>query len=457
MPTLAEPPTLLDADEQSALRLLERTRQRAAHALGRAPDNDALAASTVAIVLAGGRGTRLANLTDHRAKPAVFFGGAYRLIDFTLSNCVHSGIRRIGVCTQYKPQSLIDHLQRAWNFLDRRAGEFVEVMPAQHCLGENGYRGTADAVHRHIELLRGEAAQYVLVLAGDHIYKMDYRRMLADHAASGAEITVGCAEVPLARAGSFGVMQVDRRWRVTRFDEKPTRPLPIPGRPDCALASMGIYVFNAEVLYRALARDASAPVSSHDFGKDVIPELLRSGAHVVAHALSRSCVNHGRGQPYWRDVGTVDAFWEANLDLTHDAASLDLYDRHWPILSAPLMLPPARFLFEDGQCGRLVNSLVAGGCVVRGATIRCSLLSNNVTVNDHTVIEESVILPDVEIGRHCVIRRAVIDKRCRLPDGFVVGVDAEADRRRFHVTERGVTLVTPDMLAAPEREAARAS
>ena len=411
-----------------------------------APDTAALVRSTLAIVLAGGRGTRLANLTDTRAKPAVSFGGAYRMIDFALSNCVNSGVRRIGVCTQYKAQSLIAHIQHAWNFLDRRLGEFVELMPAQQRVDNNWYRGTADAVFQNIDQIRREHPDYVLVLAGDHVYKMDYRRMLADHAACGADVTVGCVEVPLPQAISFGVMQVDADGRVTRFDEKPAQPSPLPGAPDRALASMGIYVFDLEVLARELAHDTHAAGSQHDFGLDLIPRMVRNRARVHAHPLSRSAIGSERERPYWRDVGTVDAYWEANLELTREDAPLDLHDPGWPILSAFRHMPPAKFVFAAGRSGQAINSLITNGCIVRGATVRRSVLSSNVCVDPHASIEDSVILPNVQIGARSIIRRAVIDKYCRLPPDFVVGVNPEADRRRFHVTPGGVTLVTPGML-----------
>jgi glucose-1-phosphate adenylyltransferase len=409
-------------------------------------DTAALVRSTMAIVLAGGRGTRLANLTDTRAKPAVSFGGAYRMIDFALSNCVNSGIRRVGVCTQYKAQSLIAHIQHAWNFLDRRIGEFIELMPAQQRVDSNWYRGTADAVFQNIDLLTREHPDYTLILAGDHVYKMDYRRMLADHAASDADVTVGCVEVPLSEASAFGVIEVDADDRVIRFDEKPEQPRPLPGTPGRALASMGIYAFDTEVLTRELQRDARAPGSNHDFGMDLIPHMVRAGARVRAHPLARSAVGADRQHPYWRDVGTVDAFWRANLELTREEPALDLHDPDWPILSAFRHMPPVRFVFQEGRCGQAINSLIASGCVVRGATVRCSVLSSNVLVDAHSVVEDSVILPNVQIGARSLIRRAVIDKNCRLPPDFVAGVDAEQDRRRFHVTPGGVTLVTPSML-----------
>lgn len=440
----------LDRDRLLNLCFPERARHGTARTVGERRAPGSLTESTVAIVLAGGRGSRLANLTDHRAKPAVSFGGAYRLIDFTLSNCVHSRIRRICVCAQYEAQGLADHIRHAWGFFDRRAGDFIDVMPTQCRPDGSGDRGTADAVHQNIELLRGEAPQYVLVLASDHIYKMDYRRMLAEHVAHAADLTVGCVEVPLQQGSAYGLMQVDPAWNVVWFDEKPLSPRPLDRRPEHALASMGVYAFNAEVLYRALARDAASPGSTHDFGKDLVPDLVRGGARVMAHSLSDAGTGTFDRSAYWRDVGTLEAFWEANIDLTRNPAALDLNDRSWPILSTPRTLPPARFVFDDGRSVQSTDSLIAGGCVIRGATVRFSVLSVNVSVDSHSIIEESVVLPDVSIGRHCMIRRAVIDEHSRLPDGFTAGVDAKADRRRFFTSEHGITLVTSDMLESPE-------
>lgn len=446
----------LDRDQLVNLCFPERARQGAAGTVGERLDPGSLAESTVAMVLAGGRGSRLANLTDHRAKPAVSFGGAYRLIDFTLSNCVHSRIRRICVCAQYEAQGLADHIRRAWGFFDRRAGDFIDVMPTRWRPDGSGDRGTADAVHQNIELLRGEAPRYILVLAGDHIYKMDYRRMLAEHVTQSADLTVGCVEVPLQQGSAYGLMQVDPLGNVLWFDEKPLSPRPFDRRPEHALASMGVYAFNAEVLYRALARDAASSGSTHDFGKDLVPELVRGGARVMAHSLSDAGIGAFDRYAYWRDVGTLEAFWEANVDLARNPTALDLNDHSWPILSTPRTLPPARFVFDDGQSVQPTDSLIAGGCVIRGATVRFSVLSVNVSVGAHSIIEESVVLPDVSIGRHCVIRRAVIDEHCRLPDGFTAGVDAKADRRRFYTSERGITLVTPDMLESAEPDLALA-
>jgi glucose-1-phosphate adenylyltransferase len=406
-----------------------------------------LAQNTLAIILAGGRGSRLAELTDWRAKPAVPFGGKFRIIDFTLSNCVNSGIRRIGICTQYKAQSLIRHVQRGWSFLDGRFGEFVELLPAQQRITADWYRGTADAVYQNIDILRRHERKYVVVLAGDHVYKMDYERMLADHVASQAVMSIACIEVPLADATQLGVMAVDADWRITAFEEKPSQPAPMPGNPDRALGSMGIYVFDEAFLYDQLIRDAEDRGSSHDFGKDIIPRLVRTGLPVHAHNFRASCVNMSDGKPYWRDVGTLDAYWEANLDLTHVVPSLNLYDLDWPIWTYQEQLPPAKFVFDDdGRRGVAADSLISGGCIVSGSTVRRSVLFSNVNVQDYCSIEDSVILPNVEIGNNVTLRRVIVDKRCRLPSGLAVGLDPEADRKRFHVTDRGVTVIVPESL-----------
>ena len=406
-----------------------------------------LAQHALAIVLAGGRGSRLAELTDWRAKPAVPFGGKFRIIDFALSNCVNSGIRRIGICTQYKAQSLIRHVQRGWSFLDGRFEEFVELLPAQQRVTADWYRGTADAVYQNIDILRRHRRRFVLILAGDHVYKMDYTRMLADHVASGAVMTVACIEVPLADANQFGVMSVDANWRVSAFEEKPARPAAMPGRADAALASMGVYVFDEAFLYEQLIRDAEDAGSNHDFGKDLIPWLIRNGLHVHAHRFRDSCVNMANGKPYWRDVGTLDAYWQANMELTRVVPDLNLYDIDWPIWSYHEQLPPAKFVFDDdGRRGMAVDSLVSGGCIISGSTVRRSVLFSKVRVHDFCDIEDCVILPNVEIGNNVTLRRAIVDKHCRLPDGLTAGVDAEADRKRFHVTERGVAVIVPESL-----------
>ncbi len=406
-----------------------------------------LAHDTLAIVLAGGRGSRLAELTDWRAKPAVPFGGKFRIIDFALSNCVNSGVRRIGICTQYKAQSLIRHVQRGWSFLDGRFDEFIELLPAQQRVTADWYRGTADAVYQNIDILRRYQRKYVLVLAGDHVYKMDYTRMLADHVASRAVMTVACMDVPLADAGQFGVMTVAANGRITAFDEKPEKPAPMTGRPDRALASMGIYVFDEAFLYEQLIRDAEDCESGHDFGKDLIPWLIRSGLQMHAHSFRDSCVNVNNGAPYWRDVGTLDAYWEANMELTRVVPDLNLYDVDWPIWSYQEQLPPAKFVFDDEhRRGMAVDSLVSGGCIVSGSRVRRSVLFSSVRVHDFCEIEDCVILPNVEIGNNVTLRRTIVDKRCRLPDGLTAGLDPEADRKRFHVTERGITVIVPESL-----------
>ena len=408
---------------------------------------DPLSRSTMALILAGGRGSRLGELTDWRAKPSIPFGGKFRIIDFALSNCVNSGIRRIGICTQYKAQSLIRHVQRGWSFFDGRFAEFVELLPAQQRVEVSWYRGTADAVYQNLDILRLHAPDFVLVLAGDHVYKMDYGRMLEEHVACEAQLTIACIDVPLADARALGVVQIDDDGRIVRFDEKPSAPAPIPGNPGRALASMGIYVFDAGFLYAELLRDADDAASGHDFGRDLIPRLIAEGARVRAHDFARSCVNMYHDVPYWRDVGTVDAFYEANLALVKVEPELNLYDEAWPIWTHQEQLPPAKFVFDDDdRRGMAVDSLVSGGNVISGATIRRSLLFSSVHAHSHAVVEDSVILPKVDIGEDVRLRRVVVDKQCRIPAGMQIGFDPVHDAKRFHVTARGVTLVTPDML-----------
>lgn len=426
--------------------------ERRAREAGLRPQHE-LTRRTVAIVLAGGRGNRLAQLTDLRAKPAVTFGGKFRIIDFTLSNCVNSGIRRVGVCAQYRAQSLIRHLQRGWSFLDGRFGEVIELLPAEQGETDDWYQGTADAVHQSLDFLRHFRPEHVLVLAGDHIYKMDYGKLLEDHVASRAPMTVACVEVSVEEAAdALGVVVVDDRGRIIGFQEKPARPATIPGKPGRVLGSMGIYVADSGFLYEQLAVDAATRESTHDFGKDMIPRLVEAGTSVHAHAFELSCVRRGEGRPYWRDVGTVDAFWEANLELTRPLPELDLYDRDWPIWTYQYQLPPAKFLFEEpGRSGVAFDSMVSGGSIVSGSTVRRSLLSVNVHVHSFCTIEDTVILPSVEVGRRSLIRRAVIDKECVLPEGFAAGADPAEDRRRFHVTQKGVVLVTRAMLEGASR------
>lgn len=407
---------------------------------------------TYAVVLAGGRGRRLGPLTDRRAKPAVSFAGKLKIIDFALSNCVNSGIRRIGVLTQYKAQSLIRHVERGWSFLAGSLGEYVDIVPAQQLAGETWYQGTADAVWQNRELVAESSPRHVLVLGGDHVYKMDYAVMLAEHIERDAQVSVACLEVPLEEATAFGVMGVDAEDRIVAFDEKPERPPAIPGKTGLALASMGIYLFDTRVLMDALQADAADARSSHDFGKDIFPAML-GRKRVFAHRFARSCVNMVDGRPYWRDVGTVDAFWAANMDLIQVQPELNLYDDDWPILSQQRQLSPAKFVFDDeGRRGQALNSLVASGCIVSGATVRRSILFSKSRVADGSLIEDSLLLPNVEAGRHVRLARTIVDKHCRLPDGFEAGIDRAADLARgFHVTPGGITLVTPEMIGQAGR------
>ena len=408
-----------------------------------------LTKETYALVLAGGRGARLQALTDWRAKPAVPFAGKFRIIDFTLSNCVNSGVRRIGVATQYKAQSLIKHLQRGWSFLDGRIHESIDILPAQQQIAERWYRGTADAVYQNLDILRADGCSYVLVLSGDHVYKMDYGRLIAYHAARQADMTVACIEVPLRDSRSFGVMNVDADGRVVGFAEKPERADPMPGSTDHFLASMGVYVFNARFLFEQVTRDADEKSSSHDFGKDVIPHILPR-YQVFAHRFADSCVGMREGKPYWRDVGTLDAYWEANMELIKVTPELNLYDTEWPIWTFQEQQPPAKFVFdEDGRRGMAIDSMVSGGCIVSGATVRRSVLFSNVRLETNSRVEDSVVLPDVEIAPRAVVKRAILDRGCHIPQGLVIGLDPHEDRKRFTVTENGITLVTPDMLGQP--------
>ncbi len=390
----------------------------------------------VALVLAGGRGSRLKNLTDSRAKPAVYFGGKFRIVDFALSNCMNSGIRRIGVITQYKSHSLLRHLQRGWAFLKSEMNEFVDLLPAQQRVDEE----------KNQDILAAYRADYVVVLAGDHIYKQNYALMLADHVALGREVTVGCIEVPSEEAKAFGVMAIDADRRIVDFVEKPADPPQIPGKPGRTLASMGIYIFNARYLYRELERDMMDPNSSHDFGKDIIPKMVKAGV-AVAHPFELSCVGGKPGlPPYWRDVGTIDAYWDANIDLTATDPMLNLYDTNWPIWTYQPQLPPAKFVHnQDDRRGMAIESMVSGGCIVSGAVFR-SVLFSQVRVHSYSQVNWSVVLPGVQIGRNARITRAVIDRDCIIPDHLVIGEDAAEDARRFHRTDSGITLVTRDML-----------
>jgi len=403
---------------------------------------------TLALVLAGGRGSRLSALTDWHAKPAIPFAGKFRIIDFTLSNCINSGIRRIGVLTQYKAHSLIQHIQRGWGFLRGEFNEFIELLPAQQRTeGENWYRGTADAVFQNLDIIRNHAPDYVLILAGDHVYKMDYGKMLAEHIQKEAAVTVACIEVPVSKASGFGVIAVDEEGSILEFQEKPTNPKSIPGQPELALCSMGIYIFNAELLYDLLEHDAIQPGTDHDFGKDLLPALV-GVRKLVAHRFQDSCVmDGGAEEAYWRDVGTIDAYWEANIDLCTVTPSLNMYDNNWPIWTDQPQSPPAKFVFDaDNRRGMAVDSLVAGGCVVSGAVVRRCMLFSNVRVNSYCLIEDSVILPGVDLGRHSRIKNAIVDSGCIVPPGLVVGEDAELDAARFFRSDKGITLVTQQKL-----------
>ena len=402
----------------------------------------------LALVLAGGRGSRLKQLTDHRTKPAVYFGGKFRIVDFALSNCLNSGIRQIGMVTQYKSHSLLRHLQRGWSFLKSEMNEFIDLLPAQQRVDEDAwYRGTADAVFQNFDILKSHNPDFILVLAGDHIYKMDYSHMLAHHVEKGSECTVACIEVPLADATSFGVMAADASGRITDFVEKPANPPPMPSKPDRALASMGIYVFNAQYLYDALERDLADPASSHDFGKDIIPRAVSQGI-ALAHPFEESCVTTDAAKPpYWRDVGTIDAYWEANIDLTAVDPALDMYDTTWPILTYQEQLPPAKFVFnEEGRRGMAVDSLVSGGCIISGAMLDRSLLFSKCRINSYSKLDQAVLLPDVNVSRHARLSRVVVDKGCRIPEGLVVGEDPVEDAKRFERTSNGITLITKSML-----------
>ena len=407
-----------------------------------------LARETMAFVLAGGRGSRLKELTDIRAKPAVYFGGKTRIIDFALSNAVNSGIRRISVATQYKAHSLIRHLQRGWSFFRAERNESLDILPASQRVNErNWYLGTADAVTQNIDIIEGYAPKYILILAGDHIYKQDYSLLLKQHVETGADVTVGCIEVPRAEARAFGVMAVDEHDRILDFVEKPADPPAMPGDDTQSLASMGIYVFKTEFLIDLLRKDALSESSEHDFGKDLIPALVAKG-NAFAHPFSRSCVTSSHEQSaYWRDVGTIDAFWQANIDLTDFQPELDLYDQSWPIWTYSELTPPAKFIHdEDGRRGMAVSSMIAGGCIISGAQLNQCLLHTNVRVRSFSDLSGVVALPDVVVGRGARLTNVVIDRSVQIPDGLIVGEDAEEDARRFNRTEKGICLITQAMI-----------
>jgi glucose-1-phosphate adenylyltransferase len=403
----------------------------------------------MAYVLAGGRGSRLLELTDQRAKPAVYFGGKSRIIDFALSNAVNSGIRRIGVATQYKAHSLIRHLNRGWNFFRLERNEGFDILPASQRSGDDWYKGTADAVYQNIDIIEGYGPELIVILAGDHIYKMDYGPMLAQHVDQGADVTVGCIEVPIADATGFGVMAVDGNDRITSFVEKPPIPPAMIGKPDKALASMGIYVFSAKFLIEQLKRDAAEKESSRDFGKDIIPYLVKHGK-AVAHPFARSCRRSGyESEDYWRDVGTVDAYYEANIDLTNPLPALDLYEHDWPIWTYAEITPPAKFVHDlEGRRGQALASLVSGGCIISGGSIRNTLLFTNVRLHSYCDVESAVILPNANIARAARLTKVIVEKGVQIPAGLVVGEDPEEDAKRFRRTDKGVCLITQKMIDA---------
>ncbi len=399
---------------------------------------------TLVLILAGGEGSRLKDLTRWRAKPAVPFGGKYRIIDFALSNCVNSGLRKIGVLTQYKSHSLLRHLQRGWSFMRDEIGEFVELLPAQQRTEEKAwYKGTADALFQNIDIMQRHAAEYVIVLGGDHIYTMDYSKMLIQHVESGADFTVGCIEVPLEEAKGFGVMSLDDDMRISGFSEKPEHPQPMPYKPDIALASMGIYVFSTRFLFETLVEDAEMEDSSHDFGKDIIPRKIKESI-----AMAYTYRDEKTGEPaYWRDVGNLDSYWKTNMEICQIEPELNLYNRDWPIWTYQTQHPPAKFIFDDkNRRGEAIDSLVSGGCILSGARVKRSVISFATTIESYSLVKDSVILPKVHIGENCRITRAIIDKGTVIPDGTVVGENLDEDRKNYHVTPGGVVLITPQML-----------
>lgn len=404
-----------------------------------------LTRKTLALILAGGRGSRLKHLTEWRAKPAVPFGGKFRIVDFPLSNCINSDIRQIAVLTQYKAHSLITHLQKGWSFFRGEFGEFVELLPASQRLeGSSWYQGTADAVYQNLDIIRTFKPSYILILAGDHIYKMDYARMLAHHFKQEADLTIGCIEVPREEAKEFGVMAIDDNTKILEFTEKPEHPASIPGNDNISLASMGIYVFNTDFLIEQLIRDADTSSSSHDFGKDLIPYIVGQNYKTIAYPFRNEKT---KKRIYWRDVGTVDAFYEANMELINVVPELNLYDEYWPIWTYQEQLPPAKFVFNDDNCrGMAIDSMVSGGCIISGSHVKHSLLFSSVIVEPYSSIENCVILPDVYIGKNCKIKNTILDKGCHIPDNTVIGYDIGQDSQRFHITSQDRILITPEML-----------
>ncbi|TCP95377.1 glucose-1-phosphate adenylyltransferase [Cricetibacter osteomyelitidis] len=424
--------------------------------LSKLSGQSSVARDTLVLILAGGRGSRLHELTDKRAKPAVYFGGNRRIIDFALSNCINSGLNRIGVVTQYAAHSLLRHLQKAWSFLPLERGEFVDMLPARQQIDDSTwYRGTADAVYQNMAIIRNHyRPKYVLILAGDHIYKMDYGQMITDHIESGAKCTVGCIEVPRKEASEFGVMAVNENLKVKSFVEKPKDPPAMIDKPNSSLASMGIYVFDADYLYGALERTVNSPYTSHDFGKDVLPMALEDGV-LYAHPFSRSCTGRNSdGEIYWRDVGTLESYWQSNIDLVSENPQLDIYDETWPIRGNPVQTVPSKFFYKNSQNGRHVdNSLIGGGCVVTDAEISNSVLFNKIRVNEGSQIESSVILPQVTVGKNCILKNCIVDRHCTIPDGMQIGVNLALDSQRFRISSTGnIVLVTGKMLKALQGE-----
>lgn len=419
----------------------------------KARPNQRLSSQAMAFVLAGGRGSRLKELTDRRAKPAVYFGGKTRIIDFALSNALNSGVRKMAIATQYKAHSLIRHMQRGWNFFRAERNEYLDILPASQRVDESKwYLGTADAVTQNIDIVDSYGIKYVIILAGDHIYKMDYEVMLIQHVATGADVTIGCLTVPKEEATAFGVMHVDDAGRITDFLEKPKNPPTIPGDPAHSLASMGIYVFNWDFLRDLLIRDSEDPNSSHDFGNDIIPQIVKNGK-AMAHRFAESCVTSGlEDEPYWRDVGTIDAFWQANIDLTDFVPKLDIYDNSWPIWTYSEIVPPAKFIHdEDGRRGSAVSSLISGDCIVSGSEVRNSLLFTGCRTHSFSSLEHVVALPRVIVNRKVELRNCVIDSGVIVPEGLVVGQDPEEDAKWFRRTESGIVLITQDMIDAWSR------
>lgn len=414
------------------------------------PTRQDIAEETLVLILAGGRGSRLHELTDKRAKPAVYFGGSWRIIDFALSNCINSDLLKIGVITQYAAHSLLRHLQRGWSFLPQERGQFIDMLPARQQIDDQTwYRGTADAVYQNAMIMEDHyKPKYVVILAGDHIYKMDYMQMVFDHIRAKAKCTVGCIEVPREEAHQFGVMAVNENLKVTNFSEKPNNPAEMVDKPGFSLASMGIYVFDSDYLHQVLEKEVKTPDTSHDFGKDVIPRALRDGV-LYAHPFERSCMGRNtQGTTYWRDVGTIDSYWAANIDLVSETPQLDIYNTAWPIRSIPRQNIPTKFFYKDEAKRILDNSLVAGGSMITDAAISNSVLFDSVRVKKNATLEYAVILPQVVIGENCTIKKAVIDRECVIPDGMQIGVDLELDRERFRVSENGVVLVSLPMLRA---------